>query len=140
MDGTGGITECPLAPGHSRTYTFLCTQFGTTWYHSHYSDQYSDGVVGSIVIDGPASSNYDIDYKDPMQITDWFHTPAFTLAPLLQSGQIRGAPKADNILFNGTNVYPSNGTNTTGQYNRVTLVKGNSSGESIATTFSTVLS
>ena len=31
MDGTNGITECPLAPGQSRTYTFLCTQFGTTW-------------------------------------------------------------------------------------------------------------
>ena len=34
MDGTNGVTECPLAPGQSRTYTFLCTQFGTTWYHS----------------------------------------------------------------------------------------------------------
>ena len=34
MDGTNGVTECPLAPGQSRTYTFLCTQFGTSWYHS----------------------------------------------------------------------------------------------------------
>lgn len=123
MDGTNGITECPLALGQSRTYTFLCTQFGTTWYHSHYSDQYSDGVVGSIVIDGPASSNYDIDLG-PMPITDWFHTPAFTIAPLLATGQIRGAPRADNILINGTNVFGTNGNNTTGQYNRITLTKG----------------
>lgn len=31
MDGTNGLTECPLAPGETKTYTFLCTQFGTSW-------------------------------------------------------------------------------------------------------------
>ena len=60
-DGVNGITECPLAPGQSKTYTFQATQFGTSWYHSHYSSQYGSGIVGTIVIDGPASSNYDID-------------------------------------------------------------------------------
>jgi FtsP/CotA-like multicopper oxidase with cupredoxin domain len=29
MDGVNGITECPLAPGDSKTYTFQATQFGT---------------------------------------------------------------------------------------------------------------
>jgi FtsP/CotA-like multicopper oxidase with cupredoxin domain len=126
MDGTNGITECPLAPGKSRTYRFLCTQFGTTWFHSHYSDQYTDGVVGSIVIDGPASSNYDIDLG-PFVISDWYHTPAFTIAPLLKSGALRGPPPADNILFNGKNVWNppgTNGTNTTGEYQRTLLTKG----------------
>ena len=122
MDGTNGVTECPLAPGQTRTYRFLCTQFGTTWYHSHYSDQYSDGVVGSIVIDGPASSNYDIDLG-PMPITDWFHTPAFTLSWLLQRALIRGAPNSDNILFSGTNVF-GNATSQTGKYHRNTVTKG----------------
>jgi Multicopper oxidase len=28
QDGVNGITECPLAPGDSKTYTFLATQFG----------------------------------------------------------------------------------------------------------------
>ena len=46
MDGTNGLTECPLAPGQSKTYTFQATQFGTTWYHSHFSSQYGDGVLG----------------------------------------------------------------------------------------------
>lgn len=55
MDGTNGITECPIAPGASKTYTFLLTQFGTSWYHSHYSAQYGDGVLGAIVIAGPAT-------------------------------------------------------------------------------------
>ena len=46
MDGTNGLTECPLAPGQSSTYTFQATQFGSSWYHSHYSSQYGDGVTG----------------------------------------------------------------------------------------------
>lgn len=27
-DGVNGVTECPIAPGRTRTYTFRCTQFG----------------------------------------------------------------------------------------------------------------
>ena len=46
MDGTNGITECPIPPGQSKTYTFQATQFGTSWYHSHHSSQYGDGVLG----------------------------------------------------------------------------------------------
>jgi len=72
QDGVPGITECPLAPGDSKTYTFKATQFGTTWYHSHFSAQYGDGASGSIVIDGPASSNYDIDLG-PYPVTDWYY-------------------------------------------------------------------
>ena len=31
-DGANGLTECPLAPGDSKTYTFQATQYGSTWY------------------------------------------------------------------------------------------------------------
>lgn len=72
MDGVNGVTECPLAPGDSRTYTFVANQHGTTWYHSHYSAQYGDGVQGTIVINGPATANYDIDLG-PMTINDWYY-------------------------------------------------------------------
>jgi FtsP/CotA-like multicopper oxidase with cupredoxin domain len=120
MDGTNGITECPLAPGETKTYEFLCTQFGTSWYHSHYSDQYSDGVVGPIIIDGPATSNYDFDLG-AMPINDYYYRPAFELAPLIQRGVFpRGPPSAENILINGTNV----NRNGTGKYHRNTLTKG----------------
>lgn len=34
-DGVPGLTECPLAPGETRTYRWRCTQYGTSWYHSH---------------------------------------------------------------------------------------------------------
>jgi len=30
-DGANGITECPIAPGTSKTYTFLATAHGTSW-------------------------------------------------------------------------------------------------------------
>lgn len=39
MDGVPGVTECPLAPGDSKTYRFKATSYGTTWYHSHFSTQ-----------------------------------------------------------------------------------------------------
>lgn len=61
MDGTNGVTECPIPPGASRRYTFQATQYGTSWYHSHFTVQYGDGVLGAIQINGPASANYDID-------------------------------------------------------------------------------
>lgn len=61
QDGTNGVTECALAPGDSKTYTFQATEYGTSWYHSHFSAQYGDGVQGPIVINGPASANYDVD-------------------------------------------------------------------------------
>lgn len=38
-DGVASITQCPLAPGDSSTYTWKATQYGTTWYHSHFSMQ-----------------------------------------------------------------------------------------------------
>jgi len=60
-DGVAGVTECPLAPGQTKTYTWTATQYGTSWYHSHYSTQYSDGVRGPIIIHGPATANYDVD-------------------------------------------------------------------------------
>jgi hypothetical protein len=40
MDGVNAITQCPIAPGDEFTYDFNLTQYGTSWYHSHYSLQY----------------------------------------------------------------------------------------------------
>lgn len=30
-DGANGVTECPIAPGTSRTYRFRAEQYGTGW-------------------------------------------------------------------------------------------------------------
>jgi FtsP/CotA-like multicopper oxidase with cupredoxin domain len=74
MDGVGGITECPIAPGDTKVYKFKATQYGSSWYHSHYSVQYGDGIVGGIIINGPTTANYDIDLG-LLPFTDWFHAP-----------------------------------------------------------------
>lgn len=74
MDGVGGITECPIAKGETRLYRWQATQFGTSWYHSHYSVQYGEGVVGGIVVKGPAAENYDEDLGF-FPMTDWFNDP-----------------------------------------------------------------
>ncbi|MBE3042572.1 multicopper oxidase domain-containing protein [Candidatus Bathyarchaeota archaeon] len=38
-DGVSSITQCPTPPGSSMTYKFRATQYGTSWYHSHYAVQ-----------------------------------------------------------------------------------------------------
>ncbi|KAF2794437.1 multicopper oxidase [Melanomma pulvis-pyrius CBS 109.77] len=106
MDGVGGITECPIAPGETKVYKFKATQYGTSWYHSHYSVQYGDGLVGGIIINGPATADYDIDLG-VLPFSDWFHTPLFTVnAASLHAG---GPPIADNLLINGSMTSSSGG-------------------------------
>lgn len=60
MDGVPAVTQCPIAPGESFTYSFIADSYGSSWYHSHYSAQYADGVFGPIVIHGPTATDYDI--------------------------------------------------------------------------------
>jgi len=49
MDGVNGVTQCPIAPGSTFTYRWEVMQYGSAWYHSHYSDQYADGLLGPLV-------------------------------------------------------------------------------------------
>jgi hypothetical protein len=49
MDGVPGVTQCPIAPRDSFSYIINTTQYGSSWYHSHYSLQYADGLAGPIV-------------------------------------------------------------------------------------------
>ncbi|KAK4628929.1 Laccase-3 [Fulvia fulva] len=107
QDGVPGVTECPIAPGRSKTYTFQATQYGTSWYHSHFSSQYGDGVLGPIVIYGPATADYDEDLG-PLPITDWYY-PGIYVVSSRAMHQNALAPTADNGLINGTMVSTSGG-------------------------------
>jgi FtsP/CotA-like multicopper oxidase with cupredoxin domain len=99
-DGVNAVTECPIPPGGTVQYRFRCTQHGTSWYHSHFSAQYGDGIVGALLIHGPASQNYDHDLG-PMTLTDWFHETIFALnVRALHS--TTGPPIPDTGLINGT--------------------------------------
>jgi FtsP/CotA-like multicopper oxidase with cupredoxin domain len=42
MDGVPGVTQCPIAPNATMTYTFRAELYGTAWYHTHYSGKAQD--------------------------------------------------------------------------------------------------
>ena len=77
MDGVNGVTQCPIAPGDYFVYKFNVTQYGSSWYHSHYSVQYADGAVGPMTFHGPSSSEFDEAINPPLIMTDWGHNSAF---------------------------------------------------------------
>ncbi|PPJ59303.1 hypothetical protein CBER1_04226 [Cercospora berteroae] len=100
-DGVPSITQCPTAPGDSITYTWRATQYGSSWYHSHYSLQAWEGVFGGMVIHGPATANYDEEIG-VMLLADWDHD---TVDSLYSYAQTSGPPTLDTGLINGTNVW-----------------------------------
>jgi len=102
MDGVNGVTQCPIAPGESYTYRFRAMQYGTSWYHSHYSLQYGDGLLGPLTIFGPSSASYD-EAKDPILMTDWNHRSGFQDFQTELDGS--GPPKMTSILLNGLGSY-----------------------------------
>jgi iron transport multicopper oxidase len=79
------VNQCPIIPSNSFQYNFkvpdqavfyertvvsgmceltLCLSQGTYWYHSHYKNQYCDGLRGALVVrdpNDPQASLYDID-------------------------------------------------------------------------------
>ncbi|KAI0150811.1 laccase-like protein [Xylariaceae sp. FL1272] len=119
-DGVGGITECPIPPGQSKTYTFNLTQYGTTWYHSHFSSQYANGVFGAIQINGPSSANYDIDLGT-YPISDFYLASAEQIVATSQGGA--ATEVSSNVMFNGTNINLS-GNSSAGSYSTINLMPG----------------
>jgi len=111
----------PIAPGDERTYNFRLTQFGTTWYHSHHSAQYGEGLTGQIIVNGPASANYDVDLG-VFPIADWYYKSIFEINLEAKANLQRGAPPPppDNLLLNGTNKNINGG----GEYTRIQVQKG----------------
>ncbi|SLM40963.1 Multicopper oxidase, type 3 [Lasallia pustulata] len=121
MDGVNGVTQCPIAGRSTFTYKFRATQYGHTWYHrqvqkyisytilflltfmqhSHYSLQYPDGVAGPLLIHGPTSANYDVEW-DPILISDWSHISAFAE---FHNELVGPLPQMQSILLNGTGKY-----------------------------------
>lgn len=105
--GVPGVTQCPISPGETMTYKIRLTQYGTTWYHSHLSVQYADGLQGPMIINGPATANYDEDLG-VMLLSDWGHTDAFTLWEV--KSKFGAPPALENGLINGTNTYDCSGS------------------------------
>ncbi|RXW13760.1 hypothetical protein EST38_g12094 [Candolleomyces aberdarensis] len=79
-DGPEGVSQCPIPPnGTSFRYQFSTSgQAGSFWYHSHFGNQYCDGVRGPIVIydeNDPHRDKYNEDNEDTViTVTDWSET------------------------------------------------------------------
>ncbi|TEB23091.1 yellow laccase [Coprinellus micaceus] len=100
-DGPAGVTQCPIAPGHSFLYKFRAKgQAGTFWYHSHHLSQYCDGLRGAIVVydlHDPHRNRYDVDNPDTViTLADWYHVPAPSAGIV---------PTPDSTLINGKGRY-----------------------------------
>ncbi|KAK3324236.1 Cupredoxin [Cercophora scortea] len=122
-DGATAQTECSIAPGDCYTYNWKATQHGTSWYHSHYSLQYADGVHGPIVIHGPNTANWDIDLG-PLVITDYYHQSAYALASSATTQTLGIPPVAVSGLINGKNTNLNTNLTTVGSHYQMTFTKG----------------
>ncbi|KXN80968.1 Laccase-4 [Leucoagaricus sp. SymC.cos] len=102
MDGTSGVTQCPIAPGNSFLYDFRADHAGTFWYHSHFGVQYCDGVRGALIIKDPHDPLrvfYDVDDEETViSITEWYHGLSNTFPDI--------APGPDSTLINGKGRFP----------------------------------
>lgn len=122
MDGVVSITQCPIAPDQTMTYRWRATQYGTTWYHSHIGLQTWEGVFGGIIINGPASANYDED-MGTILLNDW---DVRTVDELWGTAQSSSPPAVDNALINGTNVFGEEGENQVGRRFEMSFRSGKS--------------
>jgi Multicopper oxidase len=140
MDGTVGVTQCPVPPGKSFTYNFTITeQRGSYWWHSHAKGQYTDGIVGPLIVHDPNEdfmNDYDEDIvvmisgkcrkKLPREnfrslpfkltscttLSDWYHELSpISLAAYDNADNTEGdEPVPENGLINGLNVFNCNGS------------------------------
>jgi FtsP/CotA-like multicopper oxidase with cupredoxin domain len=122
-DGVSSITQCPSAVGETVTYTWKATQYGSSWYHSHWALQAYQGIFGGIIINGPATADYDEDLG-MVFLNDWDHQ---TVDELYHTAQTEGPPSLNNGLINGTNVFGEDGSSSqTGSRFNVSFESGTS--------------
>jgi FtsP/CotA-like multicopper oxidase with cupredoxin domain len=109
MDGTVGVTNCPIAPGQSFTYRFNVTgQSGTYWYHSHVSMQASDGLVGPFVVHSRREKELQQKaYKQDriILLSDHYYDPSSKLLmDYLAPGSENDEPVPPSALINGRSI------------------------------------
>lgn len=101
-DGVPGVTQCPIRPGETLTYRYKVNQYGVSWYHSHISLQYSEGLFGPLIFNGPATADYDEDLG-ALFLQDWSHVPTFSAWSNKERYGITHS--LSNLLINGTNTF-----------------------------------
>ncbi|UJR07071.1 hypothetical protein I4U23_011359 [Adineta vaga] len=105
MDGAVGLTQCAIPPNYEMIYKFKAEPAGTTWYHGHLLEQYTDGLYGPMIIRRRNESNQELyDSEHVLMIADWYNNCAHDeLLPwYLNSNNPAGnEPSPDAIIVNG---------------------------------------
>ncbi|KAG9929253.1 putative multicopper oxidase, type 1, partial [Aureobasidium melanogenum] len=106
MDGTVGITGCPIAPNNSFTYEFKVQgQSGSYWYHAHQGIQASDGLMGPLIIHSRDEKQLQqIQYASDrvIMLSDHYHDLSGALArKYLAPDMENSEPVPDGALING---------------------------------------
>ncbi|KAI9672279.1 MAG: hypothetical protein M1831_002093 [Alyxoria varia] len=115
MDGTVGVTQCPISPGESFTYEFdVNAQSGTYWYHSHQAATASDGVYGPLIVHSRNERQLQkLDYSTDrvLMVSDHYHDLSGKLLmdylapdmenaePIPDSGLINGRGRVDCSIY-----------------------------------------
>ncbi|KAG9187155.1 hypothetical protein G6011_05026 [Alternaria panax] len=105
-DGPSGVTQCPIRPGGSFTYTFVANPAGTHWYHAHEKGQYPDGLRGKMIVHDRAwEESLDIDDQKYLSMSDWYHRPMPEMIEEYMSPANTNAnfDSPDSFLFDDTN-------------------------------------
>ncbi|XP_068243052.1 uncharacterized protein [Palaemon carinicauda] len=132
MDGTPGVTQCPIHPGSSFRYSFWAYRSGTHFYHAHTGFLRGDGVFGPITIRKPytADPNKDLyDHDLPshnIMFHDWLHIPTEDKYTLRHYGG--GDDFPESMLVNGRGPHQhSNATSIAASipYSKFTVIPGN---------------
>ncbi len=106
MDGAVGVTQCAIPPHREMIYRFKAEPAGTTWYHGHLLEQYTDGLYGPLIVrrrNEPNQQFYDSEYI--LMIADWYNNRSHTeLIPwyLNKNNPQGNEPPPDAIVVNGT--------------------------------------
>ncbi|CAF0839099.1 unnamed protein product [Rotaria sp. Silwood1] len=87
------------------TYKFKAQPAGTTWYHGHYLNQYTDGLIGPLIIRRQVEPNQEhYDTERILMVSDWYNDVARTklLSWYLSAQNTEGIePIPDAIVVNG---------------------------------------
>ena len=107
MDGTVGVTNCPIPPGSSFRYEFKVDDIrGTYWYHAHFSTTRLDGLFGPVVVHSP-KERIDLEYATDrvVMVQDYYHDLSSSLLPRYLSPSNNNAePIPNGALINGKGV------------------------------------
>lgn len=112
-DGASSINTCPIPPKGNYTYKIPVgeNEYGTYWYHSHWSTQYADGIYGPVILHSPKEdanlTSYDADRV--YVANDYYYQNADTLLDdYLVPDNENSEPTPDAGLISGTYSQASN--------------------------------